>query len=121
VFAPCTSGVDGFWGPLAGGASLARPVPLQRWDVDAIYSPEVREAGCRDCFLYTSTPTVSPGCHAAMLLQQRCYDHTTATCVRAVVWDQSLRCRGTGCIDSLKLCRCHSRDRGLSCFNNLLS
>lgn len=41
-FAACTPGMDGFWGPLAGGASLARPVPLQRWDVDVIYSPEVR-------------------------------------------------------------------------------
>ena len=36
------AGLDGFWAPLAAGTSLAAPVPLQRWDVEAYYSPEVR-------------------------------------------------------------------------------
>lgn len=36
--ASSSSGLGGFWGPAAAGASLQRPVPHARWDLDGLYS-----------------------------------------------------------------------------------
>ena len=39
------SSVQGFWTGLGGCLDLPRQVPLARWDMDAVYSPEVGAAG----------------------------------------------------------------------------
>lgn len=35
------SGATHFWGAMADGRNLVTPVPLQRWDVDRFYSPDL--------------------------------------------------------------------------------
>lgn len=56
-FPAAASGLSSFWRPLHDGASLAQMVPLQRWDADALYTPEV--SSCKFvhpcCTLHTTT------------------------------------------------------------------
>lgn len=59
-FPAAGSGLEGFWKPLHDGASLAQMVPLQRWDADALYTPEVSvlslcSSTCRRCTVRTTT------------------------------------------------------------------
>lgn len=45
VYPGSQAGVEGFWGALAEGHTLQRPVLLERWDVDAFFNPEAGVLG----------------------------------------------------------------------------